>query len=189
MPRMTRSPAASGDDWGAMIGSCISATGNRTTRNRVAAVALWLTALGALASPAAAQQPAEKEVLAAVEKMFEGMRTADSAMVRSVFAPGARFAAVNARATPPAIRFDTVGGWISAIATSNRRWNEQIYDVQVRVDGHMAQVWAPYTFYLDNAISHCGINAIDLLRDGGGWKVTQIADTRRRENCPDPLKR
>lgn len=121
--------------------------------------------------------------------MFEGMRTADSAMVRSVFAPGARFAMIDARATPVAIRFDTVGGWIAAIATSNRRWDEQIYDVQVRVDGDIAQVWAPYTFYLDKQVRHCGVNAIDLLRDGGGWKVTQLADTRRRDDCPDPLKR
>jgi hypothetical protein len=133
--------------------------------------------------------PDTRAPLAAVERMFEGMRTADSAMVRSVFAPGARFAMIDTRNTPAAIRFDTVGGWIAAIATSNRRWDEQIYDVQVRVDGNIAQVWAPYTFYLDKQVRHCGVNAIDLLRDGEGWKVTQLADTRRRENCPDPLKR
>jgi len=121
--------------------------------------------------------------------MFDGMRTADSAMVRSVFSDGARFASVapSAPGSPAAIKYDTVGGWISAIATSGRRWDEQIYDVQVRVDGNIAQVWAPYTFYLDKQVRHCGVNAIDLMRDGAGWKVTQIADTRRRENCPDPL--
>ena len=51
----------------------------------------------------------------------------------------------------------------------------------------MASVWAPYTFYLNGAISHCGINSIELLHDEDGWKVTQISDTRRREDCPDPL--
>lgn len=134
-----------------------------------------------------AQSPDQAGALAAVNRMFEGMRTADSAMVRSVFSSGARFASVDSRATPAVITYDTVGGWIAAIATSGRRWDEQIYDVQVRVDGNIAQVWAPYTFYLDKQVRHCGINAIDLVRDGVGWKVTQIADTRRRENCPDPL--
>ena len=171
----------------------LSALGSRLSAYRLRLTALGFglgLSLGVFPASAGAQQPSEEQaVLAAVEKMFEGMRTADSAMVRSVFAEGARFAAVNSRATPPSIRFDTVGGWITAIARSERKWNEQIYDVQVRVDGHMAQVWAPYTFYADGKISHCGINAIDLLRDGQGWKVTQIADTRRRENCPDPLKR
>lgn len=156
-----------------------------------AAIAALLT-LSASATVTAQTPQAAPDVrgaLAAVERMFEGMRTADSAMVRSVFVPGARFAMIDTRSTPAAIRFDTVGGWIAAIASSNRRWDEQIYDVQVRVDGNIAQVWAPYTFYLDKQVRHCGVNAIDLLRDGEGWKVTQLADTRRRENCPDPLKR
>jgi hypothetical protein len=148
-----------------------------------------LTAAALLFLPCAhlSAQSDAKGPLAAVERMFEGMRTADSGMTRSVFAEGARFASVNARATPTVIRYDTIDGWIAAIAGSNRRWNEQIYDVEVKVDGDMAFVWAPYTFYLDGAVRHCGINAIDLLRDGAGWKVTQVADTRRRENCPDPL--
>ena len=57
----------------------------------------------------------------------------------------------------------------------------------MKTDGDIAFVWAPYTFYLDGAVRHCGVNAIDLLRDGTGWKITQVADTRRTENCPDPL--
>ena len=138
--------------------------------------------------PGLAQSTAEKEVLAVVTRMFEGMRTADSAMVRSTMATGIRFASVNARSTPAAIEFESVDGWVRGIAGSNRRWDEQVYDVQVRVDDNMAQVWAPYTFYLDRTLSHCGIDAFELLKDATGWKITQLADTRRRENCRDVLK-
>lgn len=162
---------------------------SRLPRRAVIAALFTLGASVPVVAQTSQPTPDARGPLAAVERMFEGMRTADSAMVRSVFVPGARFAMIDTRATPAAIRFDTVGGWIAAIATSNRRWDEQIYDVQVRVDGNIAQVWAPYTFYLDKQVRHCGVNAIDLLRDGEGWKVTQLADTRRRENCPDPLKR
>jgi hypothetical protein len=131
---------------------------------------------------------AEKDVLAVVHRLFEGMRTADSGMVRSTMAPVVRFASLNTRKTPPAIESDSVDGWVRAIAGSNRRWDEQIYDVQVRVDDNMAQVWAPYTFYLDRKLSHCGIDGFDLLKDATGWKITQLSDTRRRENCRDVLK-
>lgn len=147
----------------------------------------FATALS-LAIPApgvAGQDPAS--ALAAVERMFEGMRTADSAMVRSTLATDVRFALLDARDGAPAIRVQSVDGWVTGIAASGGSWNEQIYDVEVRVDGAMASVWAPYTFYRDGAISHCGINAIELLRDAEGWKVTQISDTRRRDGCPDPL--
>lgn len=139
-------------------------------------------------SPATAARD-ERGARAAVDRMFEGMRTADSAMVRSVFAPGARFALIDARSTPPAVRFESVDGWITAIAGSNRAWDEQIYDVQVRVDGNMAQVWAPYSFYVNKQLRHCGVDSFELLHDGQEWKVTQVSDTRRRENCPDPLAR
>ncbi len=140
----------------------------------------------ALFAPASArpQSADEHAVLATVQKMFDGMRTADSTMVRSVLASGVRFASVD---TAARVRYDAVDGWLAGVARSARRWDEQIYDVQVRVDGNVAQVWAPYTFYLDKQVRHCGVNAIDLLRDGAGWKVTQLADTRKREGCRDPL--
>lgn len=144
------------------------------------------TALSALslAAPASAQSHAEHEVRAAVEQIFEGMRTADPDLVRAVFAPDARFAMVDESG---AVTVQSVDGWLEAIGTSERRWDERLYDVEVQVDGHLASAWTPYTFYLDGAVRHCGINSIELLRDGSGWKVTQIADTRRTEGCPDPL--
>lgn len=134
----------------------------------------------------AAQTP-QQDVMKVVTQMFDGMRNADSASVRAVFAPGARFASVDVRATPPAVRYDSVGGWINGIASSNKRWNEQVYDITVAVDADMAHVWAPYTFYLDGKWNHCGVDSIELLKVGGAWKVTQLSDTRSREKCRDPL--
>jgi hypothetical protein len=140
-----------------------------------------MTAPGALAGQDTAG------VLAAVERVFEGMRTANPTMVREMFAPDARFAVLNSRNGPAVVAVQGVDGWIESIGGSGGSWNEQVYDVQALVDGDMASVWAPYTFYLNGEISHCGINSIELLRDAAGWKVTQLSDTRRREGCPDPL--
>jgi hypothetical protein len=137
-------------------------------------------------APAGAQMSHEEhEVHAAVEQIFEGMRTANPDLVRAVFATDARFAMVGGEAGGVSVQ--SVDGWLDAIASSERRWDERVYDVDVRVDGAMASVWAPYTFYLDGAVRHCGINSIELLRDDSGWRVTQISDTRRTEGCPDPL--
>ncbi|MBI5914693.1 MAG: nuclear transport factor 2 family protein [Bacteroidetes bacterium] len=32
-------------------------------------------------------------------------------------------------------------------------------------------------------MSHCGVDAFQLFKGENGWKITQISDTRRRENC------
>ena len=145
--------------------------------------------LSMIAAPVLAQSAEETEVLAVVKRVFDGMRAADSAMVRSTFATGARFAMLDARANPATIRYDSIDGWLGGVARSANRWDEQIYDVQTRVDAGIAQVWAPYTFYLDKKVSHCGVNMIQMLKTPDGWKITQLSDSRRREGCPDPLKR
>lgn len=146
-----------------------------------------LIGLFVLAAPqvlGAQNRPApELDVLRTVARLFEGMRNADSAMVRSTFAAGARFARVDTRQSPGTITFDTPDRWLAGVANSAKRWDERTYDVQVRADGNMAQVWAPYTFYLDGKILHCGVDAMELLSDVSGWKVTYLSDTQRRDGC------
>ena len=142
---------------------------------------------GAAALPAlAAEEPA---VLAVVQQVFDGMRASDSAKVRAQFATGARFAILDTRATPARINYDSIDGWLAALSRSANRWDEQIYDVQARIDQGIAQVWAPYTFYLDKKVMHCGVNMFQLLKAPDGWRITQLSDSRRRDGCPDPLKK
>jgi hypothetical protein len=40
-----------------------------------------------------------------------------------------------------------------------------------------------FQFYLNGQKRHCGIDALQLAKVGGEWKVTQLADTRRT-TCP-----
>jgi hypothetical protein len=138
----------------------------------------------ATTAPVEAQSHDEHDVRATVEQIFEGMRTANADLVREVLAPGVRFSGVD---DDGAVSVQSLDNWLNAIGTSEGRWDEQIYDVEVQIDGNMASVWAPFTFYFDGDISHCGINSIELMRDAESWKITQIADTRRTEGCPDPL--
>jgi hypothetical protein len=105
--------------------------------------------------------------------------------VRSNFAEGARFASVVERGGTEQSEYASVDGWIQSVGRSERRWDERVYDVEVRLDDNVALVWAPYTFYLDGALRHCGVNTIALLRLAGTWKITQLADSRRTVGCRD----
>jgi hypothetical protein len=130
-----------------------------------------------------ASDASEAEVRAVIDRLFEGMRTADSAMVRSALATGARFASVDGRATPAAIKYESPDGWIAAIASSGRRWDERVFETQIRVSRNIAQAWTPYSFYVDGKLRHCGVDAMELLRDASGWKITQLSDTQVRDGC------
>ena len=155
-------------------------------RRALALLALVLTATICTA-PELCAQDGKAAVETAIMRVFEGMHTANPDMVRAVFAPDARFAVISVSNGPAGIAAQTVDGWIEAIGGSEGRWDEQVYDLDINVDGDMASAWVPYTFYLDGAGRHCGINSIELLRDAEGWRITQLSDTRRTENCPDPL--
>jgi hypothetical protein len=137
--------------------------------------------------PAQAEAQDRDGAVTAVETMFEGMRSANSDMVRGVLARDARFAVIDGTNGSAIVSVQSVDGWVDAIGQSGGDWNEQIYDLDVRVDGDMASIWAPYTFYFQGSVRHCGINSIELLRGADGWKITQVSDTRRTEDCPDPL--
>jgi hypothetical protein len=146
----------------------------------------FLFILAAVALPATARAqaaPPDAAVRAVITRMFDGMREADSAKVRSVFAPGARFVTVGTRTNPDTITYEAVDGWLAGIAKSNKTWDERVSNVTVQVDDNIASAWMNYHFYLNGQPRHCGIDVMQFAKVKGEWKVTQLADTRRM-NCP-----
>jgi hypothetical protein len=134
--------------------------------------------------PAAAQTTAEQEVRQVVERMFNGMRTGDTTMVRSVFHPQARLQSTSVRQGVPTLRTDSIDAFIRFIGTPHTEvYDERISNVQIRVDGELATAWMDYAFYRGTQFSHCGVNAFQLFRSPDGWKIIQVADTRR-PSCP-----
>jgi hypothetical protein len=157
-------------------------------RNRISLFILVAAAsLAAAPSPAAAQS-AEAEIEAVVLRLFDGMRSGDSAVVRSAFHPEARLQSVGERDGAVTLRSESVDGFVRAVGTPHPEpWDERIANLEVRVDGDLATAWMDYAFYLGPRFSHCGVNAFQFLRTAAGWQVIQIADTRRRDRCAPAL--
>jgi hypothetical protein len=77
----------------------------------------------------------------------------------------------------------TGDAFIASIASTTAKLDEQISDVEIRVEDNVATVWNRYVFYVDGRADHCGIDAFTLVRTTNGWKVLTVADTQRREGC------
>lgn len=151
-------------------------------------MAFVLLAAMAMPAPAAAQDSEEAAVMAAVEAMFDAMRTGDSAAMRAVLHPTATGVSVSVREGVPTLtREESLDGFVQAVGTPHEEvWDERIWDAEVRIDGNLATAWMKYAFYLGAEFSHCGVDAFQLFKDEDGWKVFHIADTRRREGCEPP---
>ena len=144
------------------------------------------------AAPAQAQSTtdstaARDAVLAVVDQLFEGMRAGDSTAVRAVFDDGARMQSIGQEGGTPSLRTGSVDRFVEAVGRPHDAvWDERIWDPVVQTDGPMAMAWTPYAFYLGDTLSHCGVNAIHLIRRGDAWKVFYLVDTRREDGCEIP---
>jgi putative lumazine-binding protein len=148
---------------------------------------LWLFSFvvaAGLPRLAAAQAADREAILATVQKVFDAMRTRDTALLSQAFDSTARLVGVSNRGTPSvSLTAPSQFGAAIARAPAGDVWNERIYDPEVRIDGNVAQVWAYYTFHRNATFSHCGVDAFMLVKVGSTWKITQLADSRRTEGC------
>ena len=65
-------------------------------------------------------------------------------------------------------------------------WNEWTWGYKINIDGPLAQAWCDYAFYIGDKFSHCGVDAFELVKTDGEWKIFALADTRRKKNCSIP---
>lgn len=150
--------------------------------------ALLLAALSG-AAPLVAQEPtdpseAEREVVEVLVRFFDGMRAGDTTAMGATLHPGARLVTTGAdQAGAPFARITDMSRFLEAIAGAEGRLDERLYATEVRVDGNLAAVWTEYDLFHDGALSHCGVDAFQLVRTADGWRIIQIADTRRLERC------
>ena len=135
----------------------------------------------------------EQAVKAVIEKLFKGMEKGDSAMARSVFAKAVTTATIYKDKSGNVVlrQENSIDDFMKAIGTPHKEvWYEEIWNLQVQLDGDFAQAWCDYAFYLDNKYSHCGVDAMHLYKDKGEWKMFHLADTRRKEcNIPEEIKK
>jgi hypothetical protein len=126
-------------------------------------------------------------VLAAVQKLLEAITAQDEEAIRSVLDREARLVRTESREGSPRLRTFSAEEFLSRIVEHRGpAMRETIDRPEVRLSQNLATVWAPYTFYVGDRLTHCGEDAFQLGKtDIGwpGWKILALADTRRSD-CP-----
>jgi ketosteroid isomerase-like protein len=153
---------------------------------RPLALAAALLLLPTATARASGPQDDARDVLAVVQRLFDAMKAKDTAAVRAVFEPRARLVGMRTRQDGTVVLqhlgVDDFVGFIGRDARGP--WIERAFEPEVRVRGTLATVWASYDFHFGKEFSHCGVDAVQLLRTADGWKIVSLADTFEREGCP-----
>jgi hypothetical protein len=105
-------------------------------------------------------------------------------MVRPLFHAKARLITLDSRSVGRGAQVEeSVQGFIQAIGRPRTEvFDERLSNVRTMIDGSLASVWR-YKFFRGTTLSHCGVDHFLLVKEGGSWKIIELADTRRRENC------
>lgn len=128
-----------------------------------------------------------EEVMKPINELFEGMKKADSLLVANAFSSNATmYTSYINKEGVEVLHESSVDEFAKSIANKPKDqpdWIEKLYNTEVKIDGTLAQVWTEYSFYVGNQFSHCGVDAFNLAKLKGEWKIIQIIDTRKKEGC------
>jgi hypothetical protein len=72
---------------------------------------------------------------------------------------------------------------IKKIINNNKANEEKIYNLNTRIDQNLAVVSAEYSFFINDELSHCGLDVFTLACKKNSWKIISIVDTRRKAPC------
>ena len=131
-------------------------------------------------------QEEEKELRQLVETFFEGFHKQDSTIIKSVVHEKILMQSIGKnRLGEVMLSKQDFSGFLASICSipDETKFEERIESYKVQMDGKMANVWTPYSFYVNGELSHCGTNSFQLFKRDGVWKIFYIVDTRDRESC------
>jgi hypothetical protein len=120
----------------------------------------------------------EAAVLVPVQAMFDGMAHRDAAAIKAPWLPGGVLVVVQNGVLSQL----TVEFWANRVATSGTtQIEERIHDPEVRIDHDLAVVWAPFNFFIDGKLDHCGRDLFSLNAKNGKWQIVALAATTRTD--------
>lgn len=129
---------------------------------------------------AALGQTSVDSVKQVINRFFEGMKSADTGLVRKTFSPQILFQTVGING----IRAESPDDFLKSVAKSTKGdLDERITFEWVQTDGNLASAWTPYVFYYQGKLHHCGVNSFQLVRQFGRWQIQYVIDTRRKTGC------
>ena len=153
----------------------------------IALLALALLCSCARPTPRASSPASDDEraVLAVLDRLFVAMRTKDSAEMRRLFEPRALLFGMRPRPDGETVIQATPWERFAQFnASDTREWIERPFNAEVRVRGTLATVWTEYDFHFGRTPSHCGVDAVQLIKTRAGWRIVSIADTYETTGCP-----
>lgn len=127
----------------------------------------------------------ELKIHTSINNLFTAMRNTDSTLLKSVLHEDiVLMTTYKDKLGNEHLEKESLDDFIAAVGNPHPYvYNEEISQVIIQYDDVLAHAWMNYEFYIDETFSHCGVNAMTLIKDDDHWKILYIIDTRRKSGC------
>lgn len=125
----------------------------------------------------------KQDVQRAIEIFFEGFHQKDTVKMQSVCSSKIILQSISESTVKGnKLSDETAKELYRSIASipSTMKFREKIINYNIQIDGIMAHVWAPYEFFVNDKLSHSGVNTFTLYKEKDIWKIIYLIDTRRK---------
>lgn len=133
-----------------------------------------------------AQLNEKEEVKKTVQLFFEAFHDQDSTLIKSTIGSGIIMQTIGRdKDGTSVVKTSDFKDFLKSIVSipDSIKFQEKLLSYQIKVDGSMANAWTPYELWINDSLSHCGVNSFQLHKQDGTWKIIYLIDTRRREHC------
>lgn len=123
-----------------------------------------------------------QEVQKTIETFFEAFHAKDTIKLKSICSDKIILQSIQENANGGKLSDEVASEFYKSIASipANFNFQEKILSYSIQVDGTMAHAWTPYEFYINDKLSHKGVNSFTLFKENDVWKIIYCIDTRRK---------
>lgn len=129
------------------------------------------------------QLNAQNSAQQTVDAFFEALNTKNTEKIKSLCVDDLVLSSISVRGASSNMTQQTLQSFLSSLKAMPETMSikEEITKSKSRDSDYLAQFWLDYEFYINNKLSHQGVNAITLVKSKDGWKISAISDTRIKE--------
>lgn len=126
----------------------------------------------------------EQAVMLPINETFKALESGDSAALLPHVYPEGKVTAAGTTAN--GVSGVRTRSWTEYAArmTKGQGFKERITSPEMRIDGDIAMVWAPFTIERGGEIVACGYDLFDMVRENSVWKIMNITFSTRTTGCP-----
>ena len=127
----------------------------------------------------------QSQVITPINNMFDAMREHNGEKFLVQFTKDA----ILERATKSNdIKQSDLLKFAEFVSVSTKYLDEKLFNIIIQESGNLASAWTPFAFYIDDKLSHCGINSFQLIKQDNQWKIRYLIDNAYQGDCLQFLK-